>query len=206
MKADGSGQTRLTNDPAADSYPVFSPDGSKIAFISLRDGNYEIYIMNADGSDQTRLTNNPADDLEACFRQAKRSETYEFVAKWGTQGAADGQFNYPMGIAVDSSGNVYVVDRYNDRIQKFNSSGTFLAKLGGSGSGDGQFLDPFDVAVDSSGFVYATDISADRVQKFNSDGTFLTKWGTLGTEDGQFYHPVGIAVDSSGHVLSLIHI
>ena len=43
-----------------DFYPSFSPDGSKIAFSSDRDGNYEIYVMNADGSNQTRLTNNPA--------------------------------------------------------------------------------------------------------------------------------------------------
>ena len=45
----------------------FSPDGSKIAFYSNRDGNYEIYVMNADGSEQTNLTNNPADDSQPSF-------------------------------------------------------------------------------------------------------------------------------------------
>ena len=43
--------------------PTWSPDGSKIAFHSTRDGNNEIYVMNADGSGQTRLTNNPAAGL-----------------------------------------------------------------------------------------------------------------------------------------------
>ncbi len=62
MNADGSGQTRLTNNPAADSGPTWSPDGSKIAFSSDRDGNSDIYVMNADGSGQTRLTDNPAGD------------------------------------------------------------------------------------------------------------------------------------------------
>ncbi|MBI2836667.1 MAG: PD40 domain-containing protein [Chloroflexi bacterium] len=62
MNADGSGQTRLTNNPAYDADPVWSPDGSKIAFSSYRDGNREIYVMNADGSNQTRLTNNSAAD------------------------------------------------------------------------------------------------------------------------------------------------
>ena len=57
MNADGTGQTRLTNKPASDAYPTFSPDSSKIAFDSNRDGNDEIYSMNADGSGQTRLTN-----------------------------------------------------------------------------------------------------------------------------------------------------
>jgi hypothetical protein len=45
-------------DPEADAYPVWSPDGSKIAFYSDRDGNEEIYVMNADGTDQTNLTKN----------------------------------------------------------------------------------------------------------------------------------------------------
>jgi Tol biopolymer transport system component len=59
MNADGSGQTRLTFNAAADTEPAWSPDGSKIAFVSTRDsavGSSDIYVMNADGSGQTRLT------------------------------------------------------------------------------------------------------------------------------------------------------
>jgi len=62
MNADGTGQTRLTNNPATDWEPAWSPDGSKIAFASDRDGNWEIYVMNANGSGQTRLTTDPAWD------------------------------------------------------------------------------------------------------------------------------------------------
>ncbi len=62
MNADGSNQTNLTNNPASDDYPSWTPDAKKIAFGSNRDGNAEVYIMNADGSDQTRLTDNPAFD------------------------------------------------------------------------------------------------------------------------------------------------
>jgi hypothetical protein len=59
MNADGSEQTNISNNPAFDGYPHWSPDGKKIAFMTSRDGiNYEIYVMNADGSEQTRLTNN----------------------------------------------------------------------------------------------------------------------------------------------------
>ena len=64
MNADGSNQTRLTNNTALDDAPAWSPDGTKIAFHSSRDGNEEIYVMNADGSNQTRLTNNSAFDFE----------------------------------------------------------------------------------------------------------------------------------------------
>jgi Tol biopolymer transport system component len=71
--ADGSNQTRLTNtvarnfiqDNVSDSGSSWSPDGTKIAFSSAKDGNLEIYLMNAaDGSGQTRLTNNTAAEAE----------------------------------------------------------------------------------------------------------------------------------------------
>jgi TolB protein len=55
---------QLTDVPSGDTLPVWSPDGTKIAFQSLRDHNYEIYVMNADGSGQTNLTNHPGKDLE----------------------------------------------------------------------------------------------------------------------------------------------
>jgi TolB protein len=62
MNGDGSGLTDLTQSPAGDDMPVWSPDGSKILFGTDRDGNDEIYVMNADGSDPTNLTNNPAQE------------------------------------------------------------------------------------------------------------------------------------------------
>ncbi len=49
MDADGSNQQNMTNDPAYDGWPVWSPDGSKIAFASNRRGNHRIYVMDADG-------------------------------------------------------------------------------------------------------------------------------------------------------------
>ena len=57
MNAEGSGHVKLTNNTADDTEPVFSPDGSKIAFQSDRDGypDNEIYTMNVDGSGQTEL-------------------------------------------------------------------------------------------------------------------------------------------------------
>jgi len=53
---------RLTTDPATDFDPTWSPDGTRIAFRTQRDGNDEIYVMNADGTCQINLTNQPADD------------------------------------------------------------------------------------------------------------------------------------------------
>lgn len=63
MNANGSGQTRLTNNAANDTTPSLSRDGTKIVFNSNRDGNDEIYTMNVDGSNQTRLTNSAGFDI-----------------------------------------------------------------------------------------------------------------------------------------------
>jgi Tol biopolymer transport system component len=67
MNANGTGQTRLTTNDARDLFPAWSPDGSKIAFASDRDGNYEIYVMNADGTGQTRITTNGASDEDPAW-------------------------------------------------------------------------------------------------------------------------------------------
>ena len=56
INTDGTNLTRLTNDPAVDEEPAWSPDGQRIAFVSERSGNYELYVMNADGSGVVRRT------------------------------------------------------------------------------------------------------------------------------------------------------
>lgn len=65
-------------------------------------------------------------------------------------------------IAMDRSGNMYVADTGNDRIQKFDNSGTFITEWGSKGDGDGQFNYPADIAVDRSGNVYVADTGCIR--------------------------------------------
>ena len=62
VSPDGTNLARLTNNSANEGGACWSPDGSKIAFSSDRDGNSEIYVMNSDGTNQTRITNNPGND------------------------------------------------------------------------------------------------------------------------------------------------
>ena len=109
-----------------------------------------------------------------------------------------GWFDTPADVAIDTDGNVYVVDRH--RIHKFDSSGNPITVWGGYGDGDGQFRYPEGVAVDGTGCVYVADTSNNRVQKLTGDGTPVTEWGSYGDADGDFKSPTGIALDLSGNV------
>ena len=112
----------------------------------------------------------------------------------GVSGTSNSHFNYPYGMALDSSGNIYVADEKNDRVQKFNSSGTYLLTISGLNK-------PKDVAVDSSNNVFVTDTNNQQVLKFDSSGTLLSTFVSgYGTANGQVISPWGIGIDSSDNV------
>ena len=96
----------------------------------------------------------------------------------------------PKAVAVDTSGNIYVTDRSEDYILKYEPHGRLVDKWGIWGPSRGDFYDyPRGIAVDASGKVYVADKGNDRIQKFSSSGEFITSWGTSGTGDGQFDYP-----------------
>lgn len=128
------------------------------------------------------------------------AESYHYVHQWGTYGSGNGQFNNPIYMASDSTGNIYVVDYLNHRVEKFDRDGTFISKWGSLGSGNGQFDNPECIVVDSDSHVLVVDNFNSRVQKFTTDGVYLSQWGTAGSGDGQFNTPVGIALDAAGNI------
>jgi len=131
-------------------------------------------------------------------------------------------FKNPSGVAVGADGYLYVADRGNHRIQKFNSTGKFITQWGSQCKTDlnwdgipeqsceGQFNQPYGIAVGPSGHVYVADTYNDRVQKFDGDGKFIGQWGTYCNTDmnwdgqpdqscaGQFNKPQGIAIGPDG--------
>ncbi len=77
--------TKLTPDTTSASDPAFSPDGSRIAFVSQRDGNAEIYIMNADGTGSTRVTNDPLPDGRPSFTPDGQALLFHSARNGGKQ-------------------------------------------------------------------------------------------------------------------------
>ena len=122
---------------------------------------------------------------------------------------------YPRGVAVDSTGNLYIADTRNNRIRKVDSTGTITTIAGTGFGGDGgpanqaSISSPGGVAVDGGGNLYIADSTNHRIRKVDSTGTITTIVGTGGGGDSgdggpagqaKLYYPRGVAVDSGGNL------
>ncbi len=77
MNADGTNILKLTTSTALDQMPAWSPDGSKIAFMSTRTGNPEVFVMNANGTNQINITNNsPTADARPSWSRTQNKITF----------------------------------------------------------------------------------------------------------------------------------
>lgn len=105
MDADGGNHVRVTNHLSSDYWPSLSPDGSKVAFHSKRDGSREIYVIDADGSNPVRLTHNNEDqDVYASW-----SPDGSQIAYLSSFGAGLGKFP-DLTNEVDGQATLYVMD------------------------------------------------------------------------------------------------
>jgi uncharacterized protein (TIGR03437 family) len=148
----------------------------------------------------------------------------------GDGGAAkDAKLNTPNGVAVDSSGNVYIADYANNRIRKVDASGAIRTVAGcgelttaciSAGMGDGGpataplFFGPWDVVVDGAGNFYFSDSGGNRIRKVSASGIITTYAGSgpPGVSSSGFSgdggpavnaklnSPIGVAIDSAGNI------
>jgi sugar lactone lactonase YvrE len=189
--ADGQGMVARFNSPAG-----IAVDGAGVAFVV--DGN-RVRRVSLTGEVLTI-----AGSVEPGFADGP---------------AATARFNGPQGIAVDTSGTLYVADSGNHRIRVLSPQGDVMT-LAGSGSpglADGpgaqaQFNSPYDVAVDRAGTVYVADTLNYRIRRIAPDGTVTTLagGGPVGEGEGdyadgpgdaaRFAFATGIAVDEAGTV------
>uniref|UniRef100_A0A1X7SNI5 SMP-30/Gluconolactonase/LRE-like region domain-containing protein n=1 Tax=Amphimedon queenslandica TaxID=400682 RepID=A0A1X7SNI5_AMPQE len=121
------------------------------------------------------------------------------------EGSKPLQFNAPTGIAISpTTGQVYIADYNNHRIQVLNPDLTFSRSFGSYGSANGRFTFPRDIAIDSQGLVYVADEFNDRIQKFSADGKFVGQFGTKGSGTGKLNRPIGITMDTGA--TSLVYV
>lgn len=129
------------------------------------------------------------------------------VALWGhnagdgSSGSGDGEFYHPAGVAIGPQPQqyIYVVDMYNNRVQRLTPYGVPVP-WGTVDINTTGFSYPYGAATNAAGIIYITDYFNDRVLKFSPDGALLTAWGNTGTGDGQFISPAGIVVSSDGYI------
>lgn len=163
---------------------------------------------------------------DSCCAQTAPSYTINTIAGTGTSGysgdgslAISAQLASPFGVAVDSSGNIYIADQGNNRIRKITPDGNINTVAGNGTSGytgdkgsatSAELSNPQGVAVDSAGNIYIADTSNNVIRKV-SNGSITTIAGdnSLGfgySGDGgqavsaQLFHPTSLALDASGNL------
>jgi len=180
-------------------------------------GTFSIYLdaINSAGASETTV-------LTLTVTAGSSSGTqYVFRALAGSRsstGSSDdtgssARFFQPYGLALDSSGNIYVADEQNDIIRKITGDGvvsTIAGSAGNSGAADGvgataRFYSPAGVAVDNVGNIYVADSFNQSIRKVTSGGSVTTLFGDTRDDNAQvspdyLLYPRGVAVDNAGNL------
>jgi len=126
----------------------------------------------------------------------------------GTGGTGADQLSVPTAVYVDRSGNIYVTDYNNSRIQKWapgaDSGITVAGQSDGTGGVDAsQLYYPYGAVVDGSGNIFVADLLNNRIQEWApgaTSGTTVAGTGIAGNSPSQLYYPAGLYVDGSGNI------
>ena len=119
--------------------------------------------------------------------------TMHFLQEWGKKGNAPGEFDAPIGLAIDDKDEILVSEFRNNRVQRFSAEGRTLSSF---------TVEPMPggIAVDRQGRIYVAPMMSHKVCVYSPAGRLLHEWGKHGKGDGEFDQPGGIAVAPDGTV------
>lgn len=163
VNPDGSELTRLTTAPQIDQHPAWSPDGTKIAFESLRDGaTAEIYVMDAGGANQMRLTVNSVNDMDPAWSPDGTKIVFTSVRDGNNE-------LYVMDSATGGNARRLTASSSNDGMAAWSPDGTKIAFHSDRGANamDVYLLDPTTLAVTQ----VTNNIDWDWAAEWSPDGS-----------------------------------
>ncbi len=137
-------------------------------------------------------------------RVVKFSKEGKFLFEWGKKGSGEGEFNTPHGIDLDAQGNVYVADRENNRVQKFDANGHFLKQWKNDVA-----VQLYALKVDQkNNHVFAVDyltvndtlIKGSDIIALDTAVNFISRFGRTGLYNGPFCRYHDVTIDDEGSI------
>ena len=170
---------------------ILNKEGKKVRSFGTKEGQFtrprRVAITN-DGhilvTDNHRLQKLTTDGV--CVKSVGSSKS----------GSGKLKFNIPVGVEVHlTTGQIFVADRNNNRIQVFKNDLTFTRTI--VPSGNKQFIRPYDVALDNEGYLYVAEHSNHCITKLTAEGEHITRFGSLGSAPGQLSHPSSLTINNN---------
>jgi DNA-binding beta-propeller fold protein YncE len=127
-------------------------------------------------------------------------DTLELRQSIGKRGDKNGEFNFPVGIAVGPDGSFAVTDTGSCSVQVFSPEFKFVRRFGQQGDRPGEFIRPKGVAIDKEGNYWVVDAAFNNFQIFGPKGNLLMWVGQFGNVPGAFNLPMGIFIDKAQKV------
>ncbi len=202
-----TGPNALALDPSGD---LWVADSAADQLIKLNPERTKALVqLGSEGSGQgqfkgiSAIATSSAGDLYAADSGNARIQEFgpagEFIRSFGSSALKGGQLLAPSAIAIDASGNVWVLNpagASGDRIVEFSAEGAELSKFGTNGSGEGQLSTAYGLAI-SGGNLYVAEAANSRVQELSTAGAFIAMFDERGSGTGKSNEPNAIATEPS---------
>lgn len=181
------------------SVSIFLPDWTFLGKLGQGDGEFRMpnHLAIAPGPSGLVYVGDSRANVVKAFTQEGAP-----VLQFGSQGTANGQFDFLAGVFVSAAGEVYVADQNNARVQVFSPTGTFLRLFGKASGmfGSSLFTRIQGLTGDSQGRIYVADTVLGVVKVVNSTGKLLATLGAFGEGPGQLQAPASLAIDRNNRL------